>query len=84
MHVLRGDVRLDILQERGLLRLGEEPKRHRTSIYKPNLCDVVVLDVCNHLTAALRSLRKSKEERRSLSTSSLVAFSRVAEDRAPT
>ena len=30
------DVRLDILQERGLLRLGEEPKRHRPSIYKPN------------------------------------------------
>ena len=63
VRVLRCDVRHNVLQERGLLRLGEENERHRTLFRKPDYRDVIFLDVRNNLTAALRSSRKSSSAR---------------------
>ena len=59
VRVLRCDVRHNVLQERGLLRFGDENERHRTLFRKPDYRDVIFLDVRNNLTAALRSSRKS-------------------------
>ena len=62
MSVLRCDVRHDILQERGLLRFGEETERHRPLFRKPDYRDVIFLDVRNNLTAALPNLvRRSNQ-----------------------
>ena len=63
VRVLRCDVRHNILQERGLLRFGEETERHRPLIRKPDYRDAIFLDVRNNLTAALRSSRKSSSAR---------------------
>ena len=57
VRVLRCDVRHNVLQERGLLRFGEENERHRPLFRKPDYRDVIFLDVRNNLTAALRSSR---------------------------
>ena len=63
VRVLRCDVRHNVLQERGLLRFGEENERNRLLFRTPDYRDVIFLDVRNNLTAALRSSRKSSSAR---------------------
>ena len=49
VRVLRCDIlHHNILQERGLLRLGEKTERHRPPIRKPDPRDAIVLDVRNN------------------------------------
>ena len=58
VRVLCCNVRHNILQERGLLRFGEESERHRPLFRKPDYRDAIFLDVRNNLTRALRSSHK--------------------------